>query len=1041
MTNCSLVLKEQSFLHEYDCQYKPKLLAVATSLTLMMNGAYAGELNGELNLANGNLEGNSLISIDSVDHFVPMMSFFDLSNQQKEFVPNKVFDLNENEHDEFIIRNKYMYLVSDKDEILSKNELILDGNYWDRDTVTNLRLISINTDKKNNYGEPGGDGTREPISNAKINENHATLSNVSGLSEYNHVYLTSANSAEVKGNIATIEKSSINYLRPIRIVEIQSQTRPLPQGNLPAVGSDNVIVIENYITAIDVSTANLFAGILIEGAKNSGIAKNHISISGGEHNTVTGISASKGSSGGAGYEIYCNYLSVSNSKFTELHAVNESIGNSADGVIRNNQLVLSGNNVLLSKNIEKSIATVDSSSSNIGSTLAISGVLDVQNEKYNSSIYAGYSSYADVVEADLIVDGASINQKYSKKAIEMVAGRADHSSLNNQLIWRNGSQINGVDSLTNLSYLIGGTSSSGAADGNSVEIYASTWRADKFSMNISSDYDMVVNPKSQLSGSAIVGGWGVTEALNNSVILENSTIKARHIVGSIADSGNMSSEITVDNSTVEGTIQLFYSNESGIGSDSTLTVRGADTDLSKARILTTTSETIQTSNNRLVIDGWNGSVCGLGAVLSDGQLRTFDHLNFVNTKWENGGTLITSTAAAMHGNGTFTVINPNSISDGSLQFSQSPTMEVDESMTIIHADNGITYTDESVINTNKLIKGNAGTALEFDGTLTYGENDISYSVEKIEKATQTILVGDSRLAAAAFVNQGSDLLERVFHGFSLSRDKYGLMTFATAEGSKGNYDLSSPIKINAWNFLGGVRYVAPTNYGDLTSAVFVEYGDGNYRTTNSHLGLDFRTDGSVQYIGGGFAMRLMTPAQFYVEGSVRAGELRSDLDRALMDSNGSFFDTDTTSLYAGLHLGAGYIFQPAANLELDSYAKYFATYTDSDSFSIEQHNETYEFDGISSHRLRLGTRLSTKQNNMTFMFGIAGEYEFAGESDMVVAHAATHTSDLGEFSAFAEAGLSITPTASSPWQFDLQVRGWQGTREAITGMLTINYLL
>ena len=99
-------------------------------------------------------------------------------------------------------------------------------------------------------------------------------------------------------------------------------------------------------------------------------------------------------------------------------------------------------------------------------------------------------------------------------------------------------------------------------------------------------------------------------------------------------------------------------------------------------------------------------------------------------------------------------------------------------MTIIHADDGITYTDDDVINTDKIIKGNAGTALEFEGTLTFGEKDISYTVEGIDNSYQTILVGDSRLAAAAFVNQGSDLLERVFHGFTLSRDKYGLMTFA-----------------------------------------------------------------------------------------------------------------------------------------------------------------------------------------------------------------------------------------------------------------------
>lgn len=224
--------------------------------------------------------------------------------------------------------------------------------------------------------------------------------------------------------------------------------------------------------------------------------------------------------------------------------------------------------------------------------------------------------------------------------------------------------------------------------------------------------------------------------------------------------------------------------------------------------------------------------------------------------------------------------------------------------------------------------------MEFTGKVNFSDQKITYTIGSVESAEQTILVGDSRLAAAAFVNQGSDLLERVFHGFTLSRDKYGLMTFATAEGTKGDYDLSNPIDVNGWNFIAGARSVSAVNSGDLTSAVFVEYGEGNYRTMNSHLGHDFRTDGDMQYMGAGVAIRLMTPSDFYVEGSLRAGQLKSDLDRALMDASGHFYDADTKSIYAGVHLGAGFIAQPIAGMELDSYAKYFFTYTDSDSSKL-----------------------------------------------------------------------------------------------------------
>lgn len=948
------------------------------------------------------------------------------------------FDLSKDDYSELIKNNKYLYLISDKNTDLTNNSLTINGDEWTKGDVTDVRLISINTNKSENSGDYGGDGTRLPINNAYISNNKTELSNVSDIANFYQIYLTAVTDTTVSKNETTvISDSSIENFRAIRIDEISNQSTP--QGNLPAIGSENLVLTGNVIETTDLSTKNLFTGIVIRGAKNSTISENKITISGGTHNTITGISAAKGMIKDASYGILDNNMTVSGSSFTELHAINESTGKENNGLISNNHLTLSGNNVLLSKNVEVSIATVHSSSSNTKSGLTIDGTLDIQNKGYNTSIYAGYSDYADVSEAVLIVDGGSIIG-LADKAVEMIAGFAELSSTDNHLIWKNNSKISGVDTRSNLSYLIGGESSKGIANDNSVEVLDSNWQADNFTMNRPSDYDLVLNPRNILTGSAIVGGWGASEAKSNKVVLNNSTVKAKHIIGSISDTGDMSSEVVIENSNVEGSIQLFYSNGTGTGSDSTLTIRGADTDLSQARLLTTTSTTIQTSNNSLVIDGWTGSVCSLGAVLSDGQKRTFDNLRFINMQWENGGTILTSTAVELQGKGAYTVVNPESFVDGSLHFIQAPTMEIDESMTIIHADNGITYTDDDIINTDRIIKGNAGTALEFEGTLTFGENDISYTVEGIDNTSQTILVGDSRLAATAFVNQGSDLLERVFHGFTLSRDKYGLMTFATAEGTKANYDLSSPIKINGWNFLGGARYIAPTEYGDLTSALFVEYGNANYRTHNSHLGLDFRTDGSMQYVGGGFAIRLITPTNFYLEGSVRAGKLSTDLDRALMDASGSFYDADTNSLYAGMHLGAGYIFKPQDSFELDSYAKYFFTYTDSDTFQIEKYNETYNFENISSHRLRLGTRMSTKQNNITFMFGLAGEYEFNAESNMFVVNAPKQTSDLKGFNAFAEAGISIRPTNDSPWQFDAQVRGWEGTKEAVAGMISVNYL-
>ena len=357
-----------------------------------------------------------------------------------------------------------------------------------------------------------------------------------------------------------------------------------------------------------------------------------------------------------------------------------------------------------------------------------------------------------------------------------------------------------------------------------------------------------------------------------------------------------------------------------------------------------------------IADGFSGTIKQLG---SDKEQAAFDRVSLLNQNWNRQDPIITVTDS--------TVFKRSSLFDHSLSFLDAQAVSLGGTITLIKSDNGITYIDSSEPDEKELVS-TAGTALEFTGTVNFDDKMITYTIDQVESAEQTVLVGDSRIAAATFVNQGSDLLERVFHGFTLSREKYGLMTFATAEGTKGDYDLSNPIKVNGWNFLAGVRSVSSVDYGDLTSALFVEYGEGNYRTNNNHLGLDFRTDGSMQYVGGGIAARLTTPSQLYFEGSVRAGQLKTDLDRALMDAGGNFYDADTEAFYAGLHLGAGFIVQPISDLELDTYAKYFFTFTDSDSFKISNLHETYEFDNISSHRLRVGSRVGLSRENVKFMF-------------------------------------------------------------------------
>ena len=841
--------------------------------------------------------------------------------------------------------------------------------------------------------------------NATVVGNTFTLDLAEGAEPIKHSFMAisaeGSNGMSVKDNVLTVVghnskgfAKSDSHLHFVHVNQTKATWRfeesedgsEIGQVRVPAYGSNqaeicnNQMFVRNLIHDGDVA--------VVSATKVGGtVDKNYLEIKGSTIKRVSGVSGSSQAEDSGtleGLNVVNNKIVAKNSTFSEIYGANIS-GGKVFGKISGNELEL-----------------VD---------------VDITKSKYDGvQVFGQYTGYATnkQIKFESVDNGIlTIKGKFTVdngSSGEIGGTMSNHASVMN-------SQLKFIDANVTVggyaAKIFGGltTVQDAEANGNSILI---------------SDSDLDVS--ADLFGGRSEKG----SAENNFIRIEKgSNVEANSIVGAYAVGEVKNASVIIDSSTVKGKVAVFGGSSKTTSGSGSITVLG-DSDLSEARLLPhniSLSIFKGLSETTLTLDGYSGSILSLGTE-SRGSVLAFDRVNLHQQTWERNDAILTVKEDA--------ILKKDSFDEGSLSFVDAEAVAKGGTITLVEAENGITYTDPDVADEKKL-SSTAGTAIDFDGTIRFGKNEVTYTVDKTESSSQTVLVGDSRLAAAAFVNQSTDLLDRVFQGFINTRERYGLQTFATAEGTKSDYDLSSSIKINGWNFLAGVRALSQTDFGNLTSAVFVEYGEGNYRTNNSRLGISFRTDGDLQYIGAGVAMRLMTPSLLYVEGSIRAGELKSDLRRGLMNGDGTFYDVDTTSFYGGFHVGAGFIAQPMSGLELDSYAKYFYTYTDSDSFRITDLDETYEFDSISSNRFRIGTRVNWNYSNVSFMFGLAGEYEFDAESDMIAANAPARTSDLGGFSAFVETGLSVRPSDSSPWQFDMQFRGWQGERDAISGMATVNY--
>ena len=453
--------------------------------------------------------------------------------------------------------------------------------------------------------------------------------------------------------------------------------------------------------------------------------------------------------------------------------------------------------------------------------------------------------------------------------------------------------------------------------------------------------------------------------------------------------------ITGGTTTWGGTVYAGYS-EGGSESGNTINVLSA-TNASK---MTLSGSNTGSSGNTLNITG-NGSTFE--------SIENFDTINF-NGVALNGADVLTLNSTNL----TNTTLNVESLASGE-------TFKAGDTVTLIsgNIEGTPTLTHDKVT---------AGLSQDLSVEEITNNSSVKLAVKDVSLNDQIDLVAENRAVAAAFVNQGTDLINDSLDTISHD-DNYGVKTFAAVHGNRSKYDVNSDIKINGWSVIAGVGNADKFDNGsEFSWGVFYENGSGNYRTYNEFNNEFFRGDGSLVYNGGGIAARYTNKNGVYTEGSLRACMLKSDMDNALRDGAGNFYGYESESAYYGAHLGVGKIISLSESSDLNVYGKFFHTYTEGDSFKVA--GDEFEFDSINSDRLRIGARItSNKENKFSTYYGLAYEYEFNGDADMTAQGLKAPTQSLQGSSVMAEIGFNYQPTPDSPWSFDLNMRGYTGERQ------------
>ena len=507
-------------------------------------------------------------------------------------------------------------------------------------------------------------------------------------------------------------------------------------------------------------------------------------------------------------------------------------------------------------------------------------------------------------------------------------------------------------------------------------------------------------------GGYSLGGNKNGNADGNYVTINNSTINGQVCGGYSYNANANGNHVTIINSTITGNIYggcNGYVNNTEMKGN-TVTIKG-NTDITDAHIYGGycywANAQVQRGDNTLILDGWSGTAK---------IIYYFENIEFKNTTFTNDTVLNLQEQSDLDGLENITISN----------FSGGQKFKAGDTLTLIsNTTNGLTQ--------GQNFNATAGVAVDVGGVIKQDGNNVVMTVNSTSLNSQTDLAAQTRAASAVFVNQGTDLISDSLDTISRD-DNYGVKTFAAVHGNRSKYDVADDIKINGWSTIVGVGNADKFDNGsEFSWGVFYENGSGNYRTYNSFNNEFFRGDGSMVYNGGGIAARYENKNSVYTEGSLRAGMLKNELNNAMRDVNGSY-GYETESAYYGAHIGVGKIISLSDSSDLDIYGKFFHTYTEGDSVTIA--DDKFDFDSITSDRLRVGARITNnKENKFSTYYGLAYEYEFNGDADMTAQGLRADTQSLQGSSVMAEVGFNYQPTPTSPWSFDLNMRGYTGERQ------------
>ena len=324
-------------------------------------------------------------------------------------------------------------------------------------------------------------------------------------------------------------------------------------------------------------------------------------------------------------------------------------------------------------------------------------------------------------------------------------------------------------------------------------------------------------------------------------------------------------------------------------------------------------------------------------------------------------------------------------------------------------------------------------------------NELIAQVTNIELNEQTKSLVETRAAATAMINSSIDFLadngfraaeEAISAGLAGAQASVSggssFQMWAAQGGSSIRLNSGSHVDTKGWNLNLGFAKQKTAGRNTVTYGPLLEYGRSTY---DSYLDDGTHGDGKMSYFGAGVMAKSKNVSGAYVEGSVRVGRVKSDYAGTVSGIRTGY---DNSSTYYAAHIGVGQEKELKGGNKIETYAKYFYSHQGGNTTKLHT-GETYDFDAVNSHRIKVGSRYTKKFSNRSeFYTGLAYEYEFGSDAGATYLGYSTPSPSLKGGTGLLELGYQFAPQDGRV-RYGVNLMGMTGKRRGLAGSVQINW--